>query len=126
MIAVVAAFIFLIISWHTWNQTGEQVTAGGYKTSHFHLSHGESKRMFETMTADKMSIESLKLFIKLEDRLLKIEQLSVCSGIQRDSEALTISNTIKNEFVGYDFAYHTIHIKQVSEPQKFINKTLQC
>jgi hypothetical protein len=126
MIAVIAILIVLFIIWHTWDQKGEQVMARGYKTSHFHLSHGESKRIFETMTADKMSSESLEMFIMLEDQLLKIEQTSVCSGISRNREASTVSNTIKNSFLGYDFAYHTIHLKQVSEPHKYVNRSIIC
>lgn len=125
MIAILIV-ILLFIMWHTWNQGTKEVGFLGYKTSHFHLSQGESKRMFEKMREDGMGPDSIKLFIMLEDRLLKIEQTSVCSGNPRVHEAFAVSNEIKDSFLGYDFSYHATHLKQVSEPQKLINRSLTC
>jgi hypothetical protein len=126
MIQWILVAVVLIIVWHSWKQSGEEVGILGYKTTHFHLSQGKSKEMFEQMRADGLSGESLKLFAQLEDRLLKIEQVSVCSGNPREYEAFTVSNQIKDTFVGYDFSYHTIHLKQVAEPNKFINQSIIC
>jgi hypothetical protein len=126
MIQLLLLGIALIIVWHSWKQSGEEVGILGYKTTYFHLSQGMSKQMFEQMRADGLSGESLKLFATLEDRLLKIEQASVCSGNPREYEAFAVSNEIKDAFVGYDFSYHTIHLKQVAEPMKFINQSIIC
>lgn len=112
--------------WHSWNQSGEEVGILGYKTKHFHLSQGKSKEMYEQMQKDGLSGESLKLFVMLEDRLLKLEKESVCSGNPRDYEALIISNQIKDSFLGYDFSHHTIHLKQITEPHKLINRSVVC
>ena len=124
MIAVVAVVLFVL--WYTWNKDREEVGILGYKTSHFRLSAGESKKMFEQMRADGMGPESLKLFLMLEDRLLMIERTSVCSGNPRVHEAFAVSNDIKESFVGYDFSYHATHLKQVAEPHKFINRNILC
>lgn len=126
MILYILAAVAFFIIWTTWKQSTEEVGILGYKTKHFHLSNGMSKKMFEQMREDGLSPESLKHFVMMEDRLLKIEQTSVCSGNSRDYEAFTVSNEIKDAFVGYDFSYHTIHLKQVSEPKKFINQNLVC
>lgn len=118
--------LVLFIMWHGWKQEQQEVGILGYKTSYFHLSDGASLRMFEKMREDGLTPESLKLFIMLEDRLLKIEQTSVCSGNPRVHEAFTVSNEIKDSFVGYDFSYHATHLKQVAEPHKLINQNLTC
>lgn len=124
IVLLIPLVLFLI--WQSWNQEQNEVGVLGYKTSYFHLSNGESTRTFEKMRADGLTPESLKLFITLEDRLLKIEQTSVCSGNPRVYEAFAISNEIKDNFLGYDFSYHTTHLKQVAEPHKLINQSVTC
>lgn len=126
MIQLILLVIAMGLIWHSWKQSGEEVNVLGYRTNHFHLSQGMSKKMFEQMRADGLSADSLKLFAQLEDRLLKIEQVSVCSGNPREYEAFTVSNQIKDSFVGYDFSYHTIHLKQIAEPNKVINQNVIC
>ena len=126
MIQLLLVAVVLIIVWHSWKQSSEEVGILGFKTKHFHLSQGKSKEMFEQMRTDGLSGESLKLFAQLEDQLLKIEQLAVCSGSVSTGEAFTVSNQIKDTFVGYDFSYHTIHLKQVAEPNKLINRSVVC
>lgn len=126
MIQLILLVIAIGLMWHSWKQSGEEVKVLGYNTTHFHLSQGMSKKMFEQMSADGLSKESLKLFVQLEDRLLKIEQVSVCSGNPREYEAFAVSNMIKDSFVGYDFSYHTIHLKQTAEPNKIINRNVKC
>jgi len=123
---IILGLIVLFVLWYTWKQNQEEVGILGYKTSHFRLSAGESKKMFEQMRADGMGPESLKLFLMLEDRLLMIERISVCSGNPRVHEAFAMSNDIKESFVGYDFSYHATHLKQVAEPHKFINQSILC
>ena len=126
MIQLILLAVVLVIVWHSMKQSSEEVGILGYKTKHFHLSQGMSKKMFEQMRADGLSPESLKLFAMLEDRLLKIEQVSVCSGNPREHEAFTVSNQLKDAFVGYDFSHHTLHLKQIAEPHKFINQSVIC
>lgn len=126
MIAVGAIVVLMFILWDSWRQDKEEVGILGYKTSYFYSSGGASKRMFEKMREDGAPPESLKLFLMMEDRLLRIEQTSVCSGNPRVHEALAVSEEIKERFVGYDFSYHAAHLKQVAEPHKYINRSLRC
>ena len=50
----------------------ENVGILGYKTKNFGISHGMSKKMFESMKHDGMNREDLKEFLKMEDYLLGI------------------------------------------------------
>ena len=97
---------------------------GGSKN--FHISAGNSKQMYLLMRREGMSQENLKKFVQLEDRFLQIERNSVCSGISYIVEATTLSNLIKDLFPSYNFAYHTIHLKQVAEPTKSVNSRVTC
>jgi hypothetical protein len=106
--------------------TGERVTVLGYSTKYFYMSHGESKKMFEQMRKDGIPEESLKEFIMMEDRFLNLERLSVCTETSRKIEAFGLSKQIKEQFLGYDFSYHTKHLKQISEPHKLINRSIVC
>ena len=126
MLTILLLTVFLFITWDSWKKSSEEVMFIGYKTSYFHLSHGESKRIFEKMREDGMGSDSIKRFIMLEDRLLQIEQKSVCSGNPRVHEAFAISKNIRESFLGYDFSYHTKHLKQVAEPHKLINQSVRC
>ena len=82
--------------------------------------------MYKLMKENGMSDENLRRFVAMEDYLLEIEKMSVCTGIPRLGEATSVSQQIKDYFVGYDFSYHTTHLKQIAEPNKFINKNLSC
>ncbi len=95
-------------------------------SKYFHLSHGASRDMYIRMRSDGMNEEGLKKFVLMEDRLLQIENISVCSGIPHIVEATTISNIIKDVFPRYNFSYHTIHLKQVGEPTKTVNTRVTC
>ena len=48
-------------------------------SKHFHLSHGASRDMYLKMRGDGMNEDGLKKFVLMEDRLLQIEKMSVCS-----------------------------------------------
>ena len=78
------------------------------------------------MKKQNMSNENLEMFLILEDRLLGLEKLSVCHKQSYMKEAVSISNQIKNRYIGYDFSYHSKHIKQISEPHKIINRKIRC
>ena len=95
-------------------------------SKNFHLSAGMSKRTYIQMRADGVDAESLKKFVQLEDRFLQIERNSVCSGIPNYVEGAVISNLIKELFPKYNFAYHTIHLKQIGEPLKIVNTQIKC
>jgi len=104
----------------------ENVGMLGYKTKNFGISHGMSKKMFESMKQSGMRDEKLKEFLKMEDYLLGIEIDSVCRGIERAFDATSVSFKIKEKFKKYDFSYHTKHIKQTAEPNKTINRSITC
>jgi hypothetical protein len=120
--------VILIIAFFVFGAqyTEDNVGVLGYKTKNFHMSHGMSKKMFETMKQDGVSDETLKEFIMMEDRLLEVERKSVCSQTARQFEAVGVSDQIKKRFMGYDFSYHSKHIKQASEPEKMINRSITC
>jgi hypothetical protein len=95
-------------------------------SKNFHLSAGMSKSTYKQMRVDGVDAESLKKFVQLEDRFLQIERNSVCSGIPNYVEGAVISNLIKELFPKYNFAYHTIHLKQIGEPLKILNTYISC
>jgi hypothetical protein len=95
-------------------------------SKHFYLSDGKSKQIYEQMKRDKLSEQSLKEFVYMEDRFLQLEKMSVCQQISYASEATGISENIKTRFGHYDFRYHQVHIKQCSEPNRLINNKIIC
>jgi len=126
MIIWIVIFIIALFFLSGVDITGESVTVLGYTTKYFYMSHGESKKMFEHMRKDGIPEESLKEFIMMEDRFLNLERLSVCTETSRKIEAFGLSKQIKEQFLGYDFSYHTKHLKQISEPHKLINRSIVC
>lgn len=95
-------------------------------SKHFHISNGASKQIYIKMNANGASNEFLKNFVQMEDRFLEYEKKSVCSGISHLGQASLLSNKIKEIFHNYDFSYHTIHLKQIAEPNKSINDKITC
>ena len=118
---VILALLALALIYEKRNQSDE--VAG---SKNFHLSGGASKQMYLLMHREGMSQENLKKFVQMEDRFLQIERNSVCSGIPHIIEATALSNLIKDFFPKYNFAYHTIHLKQVAEPTKTVNTRVTC
>lgn len=117
---LLAAIAFALV----YEKSNQSEEVAGSKN--FHLSGGASKQMYLHMHRNGMSRENLKKFVQLEDRLLQIERNSVCSGVSHIIEATVISNLIKELFPMYNFAYHTIHLKQVAEPTKTVNTKIKC
>ena len=115
------ALIALALMYEKVTQTEE--IAG---SKNFHLSNGMSKQMYLLMYNQGVGAEELKKFVQLEDRFLQIERNSVCSGVSHTVEATALSNLIKDMFPKYNFAYHTIHRKQVAEPTKKMNTRVTC
>ena len=118
---VLLAILAIALIYEKRNQSDE--VAG---SKNFHLSGGASKQMYLLMHRNGMKQEDLKKFVQLEDRFLQIERNSVCSGVPHIIEATTLSNLIKELFPSYNFAYHTIHLKQVAEPTKSVNTKIKC
>ena len=118
---VFLALLALALIYEKRNQSDE--VAG---SKNFHLSGGASKQMYLLMHREGMSQENLKKFVQMEDRFLQIERNSVCSGVSHIVEATALSNLIKDLFPRYNFAYHTIHLKQVAEPTKTVNTRVTC
>ena len=118
---VLLALLVLALIYEKRNQSDE--VAG---SKNFHLSGGMSKQMYLLMHKEGMSQENLKKFVQLEDRFLQIERNSVCSGMSYIVEATALSNLIKDLFPKYNFAYHTIHLKQVADPTRTVNDRIKC
>lgn len=108
------------------DSTGERVTVLGFSTKYFYMSHGESKKMYEQLRKDGIPDELLKEFIMMEDKLLNLERLSVCTQTSRIIEAFALSKRISDTFNEYDFSYHAKHLKQIAEPHKLINRNIVC
>ena len=121
MIYILVALIVLALMFDTRKKSTE-VEGSKY----FYISDGASKDMYLRMHADGMNREMLKKFVSMEDRFLELEKSSVCTGIPDIVQASIISNKMKEIFTKYDFSYHTIHLKQVAEPNKFVNTKIKC
>ena len=87
----------------------------------------DSKKFFKMLEKESgYSEETLQEFVILEDQFLSYEKETVCHGVSRLREAMTLDQQMKDRFQGWDFKHHQIHIKQMSEPHKLINKNLKC
>jgi hypothetical protein len=118
--------MLLFLAFTLWTKPSHEVKAGGYESTHFHISGGASKDLFEKMKSEGVSDQSLVEFAQMEDQFLGMEKESACFKRSRKMEAIALSQQIKERFKGYNFAYHTLHIKQIAEPDKNINKHLVC
>jgi len=123
---IVILLVLILFYFMKYESDPNEISSSNYKTKNFHLSDNRSKDIFEEMKKQNMSNENLEMFLILEDRLLGLEKLSVCHKQSYMKEAVSISNQIKNRYIGYDFSYHSKHIKQISEPHKIINRKIRC
>ena len=123
---IVILLVLILFYFMKYESDPNEISSSNYKTKNFHLSDNRSKDIFEEMKEQNMSNENLEMFLILEDRLLELEKLSVCHKQSYMKEAVSISNQIKNRYMGYDFSYHSKHIKQISEPHKIINRKIRC
>ena len=119
VLTIIIAFLLLVRN----DQRNMEEVEG---SKHFYLSDGKSKQIYEQMKRDKLSEQSLKEFVYMEDRFLQLEKMSVCQQISYASEATGISENIKTRFGHYDFRHHQVHIKQCSEPNRLINHKIIC
>jgi len=92
--------------------------------SNFHLSDGHSQDVYDKMRKNGVNGEKLKDFVSMENDLLGLEQKAVQTGIPYSHQGNAISKKIKATFPNYNFSYHGIHLKQLAEPNKTINRKL--
>ena len=125
---MIAVLLLIVILYFLFGVDYDNKNIGslGYKSKNFHMSHGMSNKIVDDMKKNKLSEDSIKEFIMMEDRFLEIERKAVCSQTPRQFEAVGVSDQIKKRFLGYDFSYHAQHIKQASEPQKLLNRSIVC
>ena len=118
-------FLFFVIIYVVFiKDRVDNSQVGGSK--YFHLSDGKSTAVYTKMKEGGVSGESLKEFVAMEDRFLELEKLSVCKNVNLSMEASSVSDAIKERFVSYNFTYHDIHLKQIAEPSKSINRAIVC
>tara|TARA_R110002074_G_scaffold33996_1_gene94044 strand:+ start:2678 stop:3052 length:375 start_codon:yes stop_codon:yes gene_type:complete len=103
----------------------KQVSEGNYTTNNFEICP-QSRQMFEKMKRDHMNKDDLKKFLIMEDRFLEFEKSSVCLGRDRNMEAIALDQSIRDDFLGYDFTYHNNQLKQIAEPMRKVNPYLVC
>ena len=120
--------VILIILIHYTKATplGHRIVVGNYPAKHFPLSGGMSVEIIEKMRDDGLPQHSLEEFATMEDEFLRLEKETVCGGHSLKIPAIELSRSIKERFPTYDFKYHNLHIKQISEPSKSINPWLSC
>lgn len=111
LISIVLFFMF------EKHKVSEEVTG----SKHFYISNGLSKDVYILMHKDGSSKEELDTFVQMEDKFLEYEKDSVYTGSPHIVPATILSNKIKERFPKYNFSYHTLHLKQISEPKKGIN-----
>lgn len=125
IIVIIVILLVLYISFE-YTKKNNQAVIGNFETQFFHISGGRSLDTFNAMKAAKYSDETLLKFATMEDKFLSLEKEVVCRGANRRLEAMDLSQQIIETFPGFDFAYHTHHIKQMAEPDKMVNKSLNC
>lgn len=113
MMYIILGLLALFLMFDTRTKTDEVANS-----KHFHLSHGASKDVYIKMVADGLSEQELKRFVSLEDRFLQLEKVSILEGKTYIGQATLLSNMIKDLYPKYNFSYHTIHLKIISEPEK--------
>jgi hypothetical protein len=102
----------------------KQIEVGDYKTTHYSQDSYDFFKKIELESG--YSEESLQELAMMEDQFLAYEKETVCGGISRLREAMTLDQQMKDRFQGWDFMHHQKHIQQMSQPNKLINKHLSC
>jgi hypothetical protein len=116
-IIVIALLLFL------WADNHTQPSVDGVRSKFF---GPDSTSKFNELKNTGVSSESLKEFLSMEDRFLAYEKESVCNKVSRTTNAIALSQQIKDRFTGYNFSYHDDHIRQMSTPDRVINPHLTC
>jgi hypothetical protein len=116
MIYILVALVLLALMYES--RTKSEEVEG---SKNFYMSDGASKSMYLQMHKDGLGRDALKMFVQLEDQFLGIERTSVYTGLPYIVQGGLVSNKIKSTFPKYNFSYHTIHLKQIAEPNKRVN-----
>ena len=120
----VLAFLILIMFSERIKTKTDQLSIGDYKTIHFQK---DSRKFFEKVESEtNYSEETLQELAMMEDQFISYERQTVCDGVSRLREASTLDQQMKDRFSALDFMHHQIHIKQMAEPSKLVNKNLKC
>ena len=120
-------FLFLIyIITLSYTSTNYQAQVGNYETINFKISGGKSLETFNILKDNNASSQTLIKFATMEDRFLEYEKISVCRGQNTLTQAIAMSQQIKDTFPACDFSYHSQHLKQISSPEKMVNRYLVC
>jgi hypothetical protein len=117
-VIVIIALLLLLFA-----DTQSQPSVDGVRARFF---GPDSVSKFNELKNSGMSSDSLKEFLSMEDQFLAYEKESVCVKVSQTTNAIALSQQIKDRFVGYDFTYHNEHIRQMSLPDRVINKNLKC
>ena len=125
IIVIIIVLLVLYVSFE-YTKKNNQAVIGNFETQFFHISGGRSLDTFNAMKTANYSDETILKFVTMEDKFLSIEKEVVCRGVNRRLEAMDLSQQIIESFPGFDFSYHTHHIKQMAEPDKMVNKSLNC
>jgi hypothetical protein len=106
-----------------WANNKTQASAGDVHSRYF---GPDSMAKFKELQNTGVSTDSLKEFIAMEDQFLSFEKESVCNKVSRTTNAIALSQQIKERFTGYNFGYHENHIRQMNTPDRVINTHLRC
>ena len=120
---IIVFFALLVL---LWANSYSQPSVDGYQCQFFDQSGGRSTEIYQQMVADGVSTSSIRDFLSMEDKFLAYEKQSVCNNVSVTTNAVALSQQIKDRFIGYDFKYHDDHVRQMSTPSRLINKNLSC
>ena len=126
MIKLLALLFLIYILTTAYSASTSQARVGNYETSNFKISGGASLNTFNDMKTSGVSDEMLMKFATMEDKFLEYEKQAVCYKQPTIQLAISMSQQIQELFLGHNFSYHTLHLKQISEPDKMVNKNLVC
>ena len=126
MIKLLALLFLVYILTTAYSASPSQAKIGSYETSNFKISGGASLNTFNDMKANGVSDEMLMKFATMEDKFLEYEKQAVCYKHPFIQLAISMSQQIQELFLGYNFSYHTLHLKQIAEPDKTVNRNLVC
>jgi hypothetical protein len=117
---VIVIMVLLLL---LWANSKTQASAGDVQSRYF---GPDSMAKFKELQGSGLSTDSLKEFIAMEDQFLAYEKESVCNKVSRTANATAISQQIKDRFAAHSFSYHDDHIRQMTTPDRLINKNLKC
>ena len=88
----------------------------------------DSYEMYKSMVDAGLSLQSLREFVDMENKFLEYEVKSVCRLPVKNyfTEASELSQLMRERFPAFDFKHHQVHLNQIGDPLKVINKNLKC